>query len=648
MDTIFRRNYYFKQFGIVLLLFFLSSITSFANSISKTHLCPICKIEFSAINTSRNEDDSVFLDGVRAKKSLPILPECPLCQGVFPENYQYSKSELKKLKKILWTRKYKNINSGNRYFRFATILNSISDDSYRIAKAYLSAFVSMPKSNKNKYICLDKAISFYKNYVYKNQSDSKRKTSALFLIGELLRQKGKFADAKKQFVAIRKRPEFTGVYYSKAIDAEFELINNKKSNRMKFLSDLPIHNAIKKNDIEQLKKCLLDNRDLNEFNAKGETPLILALKMKNAEAVKCLLESGANPNLKDLSGCSPLVQASAWGNSEILSQLLKSGGKLDNSGNVLNSPLQTAIVNGKEQAAIKLIDSGDKLNILDSNGNNLLHLLAKSELSNSENILKRLISSRVEINGRNYDSETPLHLFVKSANVRQIGLLIDAGAKINAKLPNGKTPLFLSRPKLVKYLIENGADINTEDNAGLTAFEEACVNNNLLKIEAFKKTGLFGASPEKIKTSYGVMSIFQAITRNNIFALKEIVNADKNLVNSKNLVLGESPLHFAVLAHNMQIVKYLLLNQANVNSKNDYRRTPLHYAAMECSIDLCKLLIKAGANMYAVDLRGNTPMHEAARFGRKDIYNFLVESGASYETKNNRGISPEMLLEKSQ
>lgn len=64
---------------------------------------------------------------------------------------------------------------------------------------------------------------------------------------------------------------------------------------------------------------------------------------------------------------------------------------------------------------------------------------------------------------------------------------------------------------------------------------------------------------------------------------------------------------------NIEVVRLLHQNGANVNSLADSDCTPLHYAAWKNSKEIAKLLIQFGANKNAKQYRGLTPWDRAIK-----------------------------------
>jgi ankyrin repeat protein len=76
------------------------------------------------------------------------------------------------------------------------------------------------------------------------------------------------------------------------------------------------------------------------------------------------------------------------------------------------------------------------------------------------------------------------------------------------------------------------------------------------------------------------------------------------------------------------LIGCLLKAGADVNAPNCLGQSPLHLAVWARNVDSVKLLLDAGAEVNVVDRDDNTPLHIAVDAGLCDIVRILVERGA--------------------
>lgn len=107
-------------------------------------------------------------------------------------------------------------------------------------------------------------------------------------------------------------------------------------------------------------------------------------------------------------------------------------------------------------------------------------------------------------------------------------------------------------------------------------------------------------------------SIFDAITENDLEAVKRMLKSDSELHRTIN-GLENSPLHEAVRLGCPEIASLLIGAGAAIDAPGDLGNTPLHYAVeRDQSPDLARLLVEGGADMAKPNKAGETPLHIAA------------------------------------
>jgi ankyrin repeat protein len=133
--------------------------------------------------------------------------------------------------------------------------------------------------------------------------------------------------------------------------------------------------------------------------------------------------------------------------------------------NAINNDGQTPLFNAcTKDIAQLLISHGADVNKADYKLRTPLHLIY------NVSILKLLIDNKADINAKTNDGSTPLHYH--HGNIKALRLLIKNGADVNDKNRSLSTVLHRANStKIIKFLIDKGANLNQVDNSGVTPLD---------------------------------------------------------------------------------------------------------------------------------------------------------------------------------
>jgi len=247
------------------------------------------------------------------------------------------------------------------------------------------------------------------------------------------------------------------------------------------------------------------------------TPLTYAIEKKD-HLVDTLLEHHADPNVFPPQGPTPLVAAISAGNKPLIEKLLSLHADPNlNSGTGKLSSLLAAICNNDTETVKKLIDAGAIVTTKLSDDSTPLHLAV---LTNPA-IVKLLLEHGASVSAKNNEGETPFYCsisgqvywlrylpnsnFPQPASSQPRRTVIRPGTSVSIPRPMGPivsidvtAPLTVAIPSLPldlrrwtdsddsqlaakqndqreiwKLLLAAGADINTKNNSGRTAFSTA-------------------------------------------------------------------------------------------------------------------------------------------------------------------------------
>ena len=92
--------------------------------------------------------------------------------------------------------------------------------------------------------------------------------------------------------------------------------------------------------------------------------------------------------------------------------------------------------------------------------------------------------------------------------------------------------------------------------------------------------------------------------------------------------ISETALHDAVRAKDLELVKYLLSQNINLDIKDIYGYTPLHIAVRLDQLDIARELIAKGAKVNTMDNYKDTPLLDATRNNFTKLSQLLICNGA--------------------
>ena len=359
--------------------------------------------------------------------------------------------------------------------------------------------------------------------------------------------------------------------------------------------------------------------ELEEFSRRGDIESIRHLLRNGLDLTKLptlsLLHDSTMmlPNFNDTSYLlfndpkfrlyTPLILAIDGGHKEVAKLLIENN--IDPTG-----------------ALIKNISSTEVLKFLFKNGININHKLKLKESQFASpmvygetiiHFMARGISHDVEVNEkRNVEQEK----YWK----RILEFLLENGADINAQDEKGNTPLFTAfqhsiRSPFLMFLLQNGANVNMRDNTGRTLLHHLSIpffGNNSMKMLILLENGA------------------------NI----ESMDSD-----------GNTPLHlaggFGTDSGNLNGIKLLLIKGARMDVENNNGDTPFKIAYMNNDVKSILLLLERGDNDTITaslkkeirDYRNNSDtILERLRIMEDDLQNFIGNTMSSENNPSPRDI----------
>ena len=280
-----------------------------------------------------------------------------------------------------------------------------------------------------------------------------------------------------------------------------------------------------------------------------------------------------------------------------------------------NSRLRQAVKSGNIETIRNLFAVKNFVNAKDAKGRTALHYAAMS--SDSTKIVTALIQAGASClsadcenkDARKYAAEanntealnvmrsllgmTPFHIAAELGDIGQLATLLAGGADIESRDHKGLTPLVYAvvalQPEAVKFLLDQGASVNIDNVYDLSPIHWAAALGEIEMLTLLLKYG----------------------------------NVDLQGCN------GITPLIFAVEMNQVDTIKLLLEQGANVNLADDDGYLPIHAAARIGEIEMVKMLLEAGASLDSRMIDGLTPLDFAVVCEKSETVQFILDNYAN-------------------
>ncbi|PSS15594.1 Protein CfxQ like [Actinidia chinensis var. chinensis] len=134
----------------------------------------------------------------------------------------------------------------------------------------------------------------------------------------------------------------------------------------------------------------------------------------------------------------------------------------------------------------------------------------------------------------------------------------------------------------------------------------------------------------------------------DLIGFQKLLRDNPSLLNDRNPVMAQTPLHVSAGYNNVEIVKFLLgwqgPEKVELEAKNMYGETPLHMAAKNGCNEAAQLLLANGAFVEAKANNGMSPLHLAVwhslRAENCSTVKTLLENNADCSAEDNEGMTP--------
>jgi ankyrin repeat protein len=157
--------------------------------------------------------------------------------------------------------------------------------------------------------------------------------------------------------------------------------------------------------------------------------------------------------------------------------------------------------------------------------------------------------------------------------------------------------------------------------------EETFNMNPLKRVELVNSGELdkkFYPSEEEIFRETNQKDFFESVFANNLLDVKVAIDRGADI----NKIMDEcerTALMIASQDKQLEMVKLLVENGANINIENEYNYSALMYAIYSGKLKIVKYLVEHGADINIKGIDNYKPLSLASHYGNLDIVKYLIE-----------------------
>ena len=370
-------------------------------------------------------------------------------------------------------------------------------------------------------------------------------------------------------------------------------------------------------------QALIDNgADVKWRSNFGVTALHYLSGSFQKEVIDLVLKYGADINAKDSAGSTPLHEAAKSRDRDKakVELLVAKGADVNIKNNAGFTPLDVALLS-PDYLQIGCQECKDIAEFLLSHGSDY-SIYDAAWLGDIEKVRELLVDRSILDKARYIYKEPILSAAAREGHSDVVQLLLDNGADPNAAGRFGELPLhtaaYAGHLRIVEVLLKNGVNVNQKGKFGETSLHWASAEGHLEIAKFLLQNGadVNGKTKKHCSSFNVILSVDESVVelRLKYLEIEDIRNqaeitgrqVQTMMIPRLAFASGDSPLHSAAQWGNLEIVKLLLQNGADVNAKNKWGETPLHYAAVFDHKEIARVLLDAGADINAKDNDGQT------------------------------------------
>ena len=402
----------------------------------------------------------------------------------------------------------------------------------------------------------------------------------------------------------------------------------------------------------------------------GVTPLHWWAMWKSASEAeedqaifKALLAAGASLTARNRDGATPIGFIVRGGTPAVIATAFEALEDVRVTEGDGRSLLHIAVARADVDVVRMVIDAGVDINQKDNDGWTPFAWAAKEARANAHenglnaeiDVASQPVLRVLEQHGAKWDPRAAVLL----GNVDAIADLV-AEDKV-ALAGGGQGLLHLAArfgiPGSARKLLELGATLDTKNDNGITAMDEALLWRRIEVVRAFIEHGgatassvasigdaaqvekLIEADPDRldVKDGLGRTPLMWGVYYSNVDTVAALIDlgADVAVADHSGCNAG----HYAAGLAGPEIVDLLAAAGMDFSVPDAKGWQPIHHAAAWGNVEAAIALLRIGVDIDARDKEGNTPLHRAASFAQIRVLRVLLEHGADRELFNRLGLT---------
>lgn len=375
----------------------------------------------------------------------------------------------------------------------------------------------------------------------------------------------------------------------------------------------PLMVAVKNNRVALVRILVAAGADPNAQNEGGTTFLITAVEEGDGEIVRALIDAGAHPDGKGKYDRTALRSAAERGDVEIAKMLVEAGADPDGQ-DYYSNPLRIAATRGDVEMAQMLVDAG-----ADPDGSPLMSAIERGDAE-----MARVLAGAANLGDQ--PGWTLLHVAVKYREAELTRMLVDSGADLSARDASGNTALhvWFDRPHVAGV-------VDTALGTGAYSIHEGNLRNLRMLVDAgasIEGKNDSGTTPLMLARAHRHEGLpWTVIKRPRHREAKEMLiaaGANPSAIGSSLTATMDISLHDAVVAGNRQGLRAGIDAGANLDVRDDSGNTALMLAVDHGNAEMVEMLLDAGADPGVSAHDGAIPLVRAMDRGFPDIAQLLL------------------------